>query len=100
MPRLSRLPATKPAFILYIASVLTLGMALFPPFTSLSGTEYAFALTGPEWARMMDAMGADLGLEARLDWPLLLIQLVALWTIVLGATRWLLRLPRPPRNVW
>lgn len=87
-------------FIVYVAVVLTVMMILFPPFTSLSGTEYAFALTGPEWARAMGDVGAELGLSARLYWPLLLGQLAALWAIALGASRWLLRLPSPLRNVW
>ncbi len=96
MPHTPSAPAAKPAsFVVYVAAVLTVAMALFPPFTSLGGTEYAFVLTGPEWARAMGAVGTDLGLEARLHWPLLLVQLAAVWAIALGAKRYLV--PHPER---
>lgn len=88
MPPTPSAPTPKIApFIVYVAAVLTVAMILFPPFTSLGGTEYAFALTGPEWARAMGDVGADLGLGARLYWPLLVVQLAALWAIALGAKR-------------
>jgi hypothetical protein len=77
------------AFVVYVAVVLTLAMALFPPFTSLNGTEYAFVLTGPEWSRIVAASGVDLGLTADIYWAALLVQLAALWAIALGA-RWFL----------
>ena len=41
----------------------------------------------------MGDVGTDLGLGARLHWPLLLVQLAAVWAIALGARRWLA--PRP-----
>ena len=83
------------AFFVYVAAVLTVAMALFPPFTSLGGTEYAFALTGPEWSRAMGAVGDGLGLSARLHWPLLLAQFAVVWAVALGA-KWLL-VPSPDR---
>ena len=101
MPSSPSRPAAKPAaFAVYVAVVLTVVMALFPPFTSLGGTEYAFALTGPEWARAMGDVGADLGLGARLYWPLLLVQLAAVWAIALGARRWLAPPSRQLDGVW
>jgi hypothetical protein len=74
-------------FIVYVAVVLTVVMALFPPFVSLNGTEYAFFLTGPEWSRQMGSFGESLGLTARIHWIALAVQLGALWAIALGA-RW------------
>ncbi len=67
-----------------VAVALSIAMALVPPFTSVSGTEYAFVLSGPAWSR---AVGADLGLTAHLHWPLLLAQLAAVWAVALG-TQW------------
>ena len=85
--------ATRAArFILYVAFVLSIGMALFPPFVSLNGTEYAFVLTGPEWSHRMAAVGRELGLGARLQWELLLGQLAGVWAIALGA-KWILAGP-------
>lgn len=71
-------------FIVYIGVVLTIVSVLFPPFASMNGTEYAFLLTGPEWARSLSAFGADLGIVARIDWFALLVQLSVLWLVVLG----------------
>ena len=68
------------AFALYVAVVLTIVMVLFPPYTSINGTEYAFVLTGPEWTRLS-------GLTPRLHWAALLVQLGTVWAIALGA-RW------------
>lgn len=65
-------------------------MILFPPFASLSGTEYAFLLTGPGWARGMEAVAGHLGLTTHIQWPVLIVQLAALWAIALGAV-WFLR---------
>ncbi len=79
-------PVSNPArFSVYVALVLSVAMVLFPPFTSVNGTEYAFVLTGPEWARAMEAVGRELGLTARIDWALLLVQLGAVWAVALGA---------------
>jgi hypothetical protein len=77
------------AFVVYVAAVLTVAIATFPPFTSLYGTEYAFVLTGPEWSRSLQAAGADLGLTARIHWPALLVQLTVVWALAFGA-RWFL----------
>lgn len=77
------------AFALYVATVLTVTMVLFPPFTSLNGTEYAFLLTGPEWARLMGSIDSDLGLATRPHWILLSVQLATVWAIALGA-QWFL----------
>lgn len=97
MPDAPSVPASpSAAFVVYVAVVLTAAMVLFPPFTSLSGTEYAFVLTGPEWARAMEAIGADAGFGARLHWPLLLIQIGTVWAIALGARRHFAR-PRDER---
>ncbi len=82
-------PLVRPAFIIYVTAVLTVVMLLFPPFVSLSGTEYAFLLTGPEWSRAMGAFGEEVGLTARVHWEALIVQLGALWAIGLGA-RWFL----------
>ncbi len=72
-----------PALCVVWAAALSVAMVLVPPFTSVSGTEYAFVLSGPAWARTMVAV--DLGLTARLHWPLLFVQLAAVWTLALGA---------------
>jgi hypothetical protein len=80
------------SFILYTVAVLTGVSVLFPPFTSLSGTEYAFVLTGPEWSHRLGPVGAELGLKARIHWAALGVQLAALWTLALGA-RWLVARP-------
>lgn len=87
-------------FVVYVAVVLTLLMLLFPPFTSLNGTEYAFVATGPEWSQAMGAVGAELGLTARIHWIALGVQLGALWAIALGAWGFLGRQPaaRPERR--
>lgn len=94
------LPADPPpnaaAFAVYVAAVLTVAMALFPPFTSLSGTEYAFVLSGPEWSRAMGALGTDLGLSAHIHWALLLVQLAAVWALALGVRHFLGPPPGPP----
>lgn len=81
------------AFILYVAAVLTVVMVLFPPFTSLNGTEYAFLLTGPEWSRHIGTLGDDLGLTARLHWVLLFAQLATVWAIAVGAKKFLAAQP-------
>ncbi len=77
------------AFIVYVTAVLTVVMILFPPFLSLNGTEYAFALRGPEWSRALGVFGEEMGLTARVHWVLLSVQLGALWAIALGAWRFL-----------
>ncbi len=97
-PAMKASPAAAPSpnvarFAIHVAIVLTIVMVLFPPFTSLNGTEYAFLLTGPEWARLTGALGEDLGLTARIHWVLLLVQLAAVWAIALGAKQFL---GRPP----
>lgn len=76
-------------FIVYVTVVLTVVLVLFPPFTSMNGTEHAFVLTGPEWSRSMGHLGEELGLRARIHWVALLVQLSAVWAIALGA-RWFL----------
>lgn len=81
-------------FVIYVAVVLTTVMVLFPPFTSLSGTEYAFILSGPEWSRRMANLGTQLGLEVRIYWALLLMQLLVVWAIAFGAYRFLARAPQ------
>lgn len=79
-------------FIVYSAFVLSLLTIVYPPFTSINGTEYAFVLTGPEWSRRIGQVGQDLGLSARIDWTALLVQLTGLWALALGA-RWYLGRP-------
>jgi hypothetical protein len=88
-----RAPKLAP-LIVCLAVALTVVMVLFPPYTSLGGTEYAFALTGPEWVRAMGDIGADLGLSARLHWPLLFTQFAAVWSTALGAKRLLVSHPK------
>lgn len=87
------------AFILHVAVVLTVAMVIFPPFTSLNGTEYAFVLTGPEWSRALAESGAELGLGARIYWVALGGQLVTLWAIALGAMWFLVRPAEPSRRM-
>lgn len=71
-------------FIIYLGVVATAIMVLFPPFATLSGREFAFLLTGPEWLRGVDAVGADLGIAARVDWIALIGQLMVVWLVVAG----------------
>jgi hypothetical protein len=71
-------------FIIYLGVVATAIMILFPPFTTLSGREFAFLLTGPEWLRGVNAIGTDLGIGARLDWIALVGQLAVVWLLVAG----------------
>ena len=68
------------AFVVYVALVLTAAMVLFPPFTSVNGTEYAFLFTGPEGVRLA-------GLTPRIYWAALFVQLGTVWAVALGA-RW------------
>lgn len=82
-------------FILFVAAVITVASFLYPPFTSFSGVERAFVLTGPEWSRRMGDLGENLGLTPRLHWGGLLVQLGALWAIAIGA-RVFLRAPNRP----
>lgn len=83
LPMSVRTTSQPARFARYAALLLTAVMVLFPPFTSLGGTEYAFVLTGPAWSQAMGAMGSDLGLEARLHWELLAVQLAMLWLTTL-----------------
>ena len=83
-PGHDRLSSNSAQFILYVAAVLTVVMMLFPPFSSLNGTEYAFVVTGPVWSSNMGALGENLGLTARIHWVLLFVQLGAVWAIALG----------------
>lgn len=76
-------------FIAFVAAVLTVVMVLFPPYTSISGAEYAFVLTGPAWAHHAGTLGADLGLSARIDWARLAVQFAAVWALAFGAWRFL-----------
>jgi len=78
-------------FLVFTAIVVTVVLVLFPPFTSLHGTEHAFVFTGPEWSRRIGALGPELGLSARIHWPALLVQLGGLWAVALGARWFLLR---------
>lgn len=97
---LSSPPSPRAAsFVLYVAIVLTIAMVLFPPFTSLNGTEYAFLLTGPEWTRLMRTMDSDLGLAARPHWILLSVQLTTVWAIALGARWFFAPKTMPPGSV-
>lgn len=91
--KLLRPPREHPRLAFYLALLLTAAMVLFPPFTSLGGTEYAFVLTGPAWSQAMGAVGSELGLGARLHWPLLLVQLAVLWAAALGLRRLLAAAP-------
>lgn len=73
---------------MYVAAVLTVVIVLFPPFTSIDGTEYAFVLTGPEWTRLS-------GLTPRIYWAALGVQLGTVWALALGA-RWFFGRNAPP----
>ncbi|HEX7069522.1 MAG TPA: hypothetical protein VF190_01900 [Rhodothermales bacterium] len=86
-------------FILYATVIVSLMMVLFPPYTSLTGTERAFILVGPEWSRRMSSVAQELGLQARLDWTLLLAQLATLWALSLGAVHFLARRRSPSRPI-
>lgn len=77
-------------FVIYLGVVVSIVMLLFPPFSSLNGTEYAFILNGPAWAAGMQDVAAQLGLTTQILWPMLLVQLGALWAVALGAV-WFLR---------
>jgi hypothetical protein len=87
--------------IIYLGVVATAIMILFPPFSTLSGREFAFLLTGPEWLRGVDAVGADLGIAARIDWIALVGQLAVVWLVVAGGVWFVvgtaddLRIPAP-----
>lgn len=83
-------------FTVYVATVLSIVMVLFPPFTSLNGTEYAIILTGPEWSRAVGDLGDSLGLTARINWAILAMQLAVVWLIVLGVRHYLLKEPTTP----
>jgi hypothetical protein len=96
---LSPSPPRFTAFVVGLAVGATVAMGLFPPFTSLSGVEYAFVLVGPAWSRSLGPVGADLGLEAHLHWSLLLIQWAAVWALALGA-KWLVPPPKQFYGVW
>lgn len=76
-------------FIFYLGVVATAAMLLFPPFTTLSGREFAFVLTGPEWMRSLDAAGTNIGTIARIDWFALVGQLGVVW-LVIGGGLWFL----------
>lgn len=93
-PPQSTVPSNLGSFAIWVAIVMTIAMVLYPPFTSINGTERAFLLAGPEWARGMGALGAELGLTVRVDWIALAVQLSALWAVALGA-RWFLGGQRP-----
>ncbi len=71
-------------FIFYLGVVATATMLLFPPFTTLSGREFAFVLTGPEWLRSLDAAGTNIGTIARIDWFALFGQLGVVWLVIAG----------------
>jgi hypothetical protein len=71
-------------FILYASGILTVAMLLFPPFATVSGTEYAFLLTGPLWATGLGSLGESLGMTASINWPALIVQLFMLWSLTLG----------------
>lgn len=88
------IPTGPASYIIYVAAVLSIAMILFPPFTSLSGTEYAFLLTGPGWLTSLAPTGADLGVGAHIYWSALLVQLGTVWALALGA-RWFLRQATP-----
>lgn len=95
----SRVPLANVArFIVLIAAVLTVVMLLFPPFVSLTGTEYAFLIDGPEWSRRIGSVVEDLGLKARIHWVLLAVQIAAVWAIAIGARLLLVR-PAAPLTI-
>jgi hypothetical protein len=83
-------------FITAVAVVLSVVMLLFPPFTSIRGTEWAFGFSGPAWSRGMGSLGDELGLTARIHWAGLVVQLLATWAIALAAHRYL----APPPRDW
>lgn len=68
------------------AVVVTIAMISFPPYTSFYGTEYAFILDGPEWARQTQVTLVDFELGASIYWALLGVQLLTLWAITFAAT--------------
>jgi hypothetical protein len=86
-------PSRAASFVAYVAVVLTIARVLFPPFTSLNGTEYAFVMTGPEWSRALALTAAELGLRAQIHWAALLVQIAVVWAIAVGAL-WCLRGPK------
>lgn len=70
--------------LIWIAIATTAVLVLFPPFTSIGGTEHAFILTGPAWARRMDALGGEPGLRAHIHWTALAVRVTAVWLVVIA----------------
>lgn len=78
------------SFLIGMAAGLTIAMVLFPPFLSVSGTEYAFVASGPAWARQLGRLDGEPGLvAARIHWLALAAQLAFVWTLT-GLLGWLL----------
>lgn len=82
------------SFIIYVGFVLSFFMILFPPFTSMNGRERAFLFSGPEWTHNLGQIASELGIVARIDWAVLVGQLLVVWSIGLGAV-WFLKNRRP-----
>ena len=82
-------PRERASFLIGIAAGLTIAMLLFPPFISVSGTEYAFIASGPAWTQHVLRLGVEPGLSARIHWAVLGAQLGAVWALA-GLASWLL----------
>lgn len=92
IPFAARLRAPAP-FMLFAGAIVSVAMALFPPFNGITGIEHAFVLTGPEWSQHLGDAARDLGLEPRIHWLALGVQLGVVWAITLGAL-WFFSSPR------
>lgn len=89
----ARSPAS---FMLYAGAVVSAAMVMFPPFNGITGIEHAFVFTGPEWSQHLGDAARDLGLEPRIHWLALGVQLGVVWAITLGGL-WFLSSPREDR---
>lgn len=76
------------SFLIGVAAGLSIAMLLFPPFVSVSGTEYAFVASGPAWTRQLRGLDGELGLSARIHWLALGTQLGLVWTLA-GLAGWI-----------
>jgi len=84
------------SFMLFAGAVVSAAMVMFPPFSGIGGIEHAFVLSGPEWSQRLGEATRDLGLEPRIHWFALGVQLGVVWAITVGAM-WFFSSPREDR---
>lgn len=94
------LPVSRPrsptSFMVYVGGIVSAAMIMFPPFSGIGGIEHAFVLSGPEWSQHLGEAARELGLEPRIHWFALGVQLGVVWAITLGAL-WFFSSPREDR---